>query len=57
MSIVPQDPVLFHRSIAENIGYAVPHNLSWQKNVKEAARLARADDFIEKMAKKYDTLV
>jgi ATP-binding cassette, subfamily B, bacterial len=57
MSIVPQDPVLFHRSIAENIGYSVPQHAWWTKQVKASAHLARADEFIEKMPQKYNTLV
>ncbi len=57
MSIVPQDPVLFHRSIAENIGYSVEQSTRWGKQVQASAQLARADEFIEKMPQKYNTLV
>jgi ATP-binding cassette subfamily B protein len=53
--MVPQDPVLFHRSIKENIIYGKPD--ATEEEMMAAARMARCADFIELLPKKYDTLV
>jgi ATP-binding cassette subfamily B protein len=55
VAVVPQDPALFHRSIAENIGYARPD--ATMEEIVLAAKRARAHDFISVLAKGYDTLV
>jgi ATP-binding cassette subfamily B protein len=55
IAVVPQDPALFHRSIAENIGYARPD--ATQGEIELAAKRARAHDFIAALPKGYDTLV
>lgn len=55
IAVVPQDPALFHRSIAENIGYARPD--ATLDEIKLAAKRARAHDFIERLPNGYDTLV
>ena len=55
ISYVPQEPLLFHRSILENIAYGKPR--ASLAEVKKAAKLAYADDFIEKLPHKYDTIV
>jgi ATP-binding cassette subfamily B multidrug efflux pump len=55
IAVVPQDPALFHRSIAENIGYARPD--ATLEEIALAARRARAHDFISVLPKGYDTLV
>jgi len=55
IALVPQDPALFHRSIAENIAYGRPE--ASQAEVEEAARKARAHDFITALPLGYDTLV
>jgi ATP-binding cassette, subfamily B, bacterial len=52
---VPQEPVLFHRSLADNIGYARPE--ASRDEIIAAARRARADEFIEKLSNGYDTMV
>ena len=44
IAVVPQDPALFHRSIAENIGYARPDATA--EEIALAAKRARAHDFI-----------
>ena len=44
IAVVPQDPALFHRTIAENIGYARPD--ATLDEIALAARRARAHDFI-----------
>ncbi|HRD45448.1 MAG TPA: ABC transporter ATP-binding protein [Caulobacter sp.] len=55
IAVVPQDPALFHRTIAENIGYARPDATA--EEIRLAAKRARAHDFIESLPMGYDTLV
>ncbi|UDG77626.1 ABC transporter ATP-binding protein [Achromobacter sp. 77] len=55
IAIVQQEPVLFHRTLAENIAYARPG--ASQADIEQAARLASAHDFIMALPKGYDTLV
>ncbi|TAL29803.1 ABC transporter ATP-binding protein [Phenylobacterium sp.] len=55
IAVVPQDPALFHRSLADNISYARPD--ATEAEVALAARRARANDFIARLPKGYDTLV
>lgn len=55
ISYVPQEPLLFHRSIFENIAYG--NTKATLHDVRRAATLAFADDFIEKLPKGYDTIV
>jgi ATP-binding cassette subfamily B protein len=55
LAVVPQDPALFHRTIAENIAYGRPEATA--DEIKLAARRARAHDFIMRLPKGYDTLV
>lgn len=55
IAIVPQEPVLFHRSLAENIAYARPD--ATMTEIERAARLANAHDFIARLPKGYATLV
>ncbi len=55
IAYVPQEPVMFHRSIMENIRYGRLDAST--EEVKEAARLANANGFIEKLPTGYDTLV
>ena len=55
IAIVQQEPILFHRTLAENIAYARPD--ATQAEIEEAARLASAHDFIVRLPKGYGTLV
>jgi ATP-binding cassette subfamily B protein len=55
IALVPQDPALFHRSIADNIAYGAPD--ASLDAIRAAARRARADEFIHRLPKGYDTLV
>jgi ATP-binding cassette subfamily B protein len=55
ISYVPQESILFHRSISENISYGKKD--STQEQIKQAALKAYAHDFIEKLPRGYDTLV
>jgi ATP-binding cassette subfamily B protein len=52
---VPQDPALFHRTLADNISYARPD--ATQDEIVLAAKRARAHDFISRLPKGYETLV
>jgi len=54
-AVVLQDPVLFKKSVAENINYAVPG--ATMEETVEAARLANVHDFIMSMPDGYDTIV
>ena len=55
LSLVPQDPILFHRTLFENICYGKPE--ATKKEVERAAKLAHCDDFIELLPEGYDTYV
>ncbi|KVE38418.1 ABC transporter ATP-binding protein [Burkholderia sp. TSV86] len=55
IAIVQQEPVLFHRTLAENIAYARP--TATRAEIERAARLASAHDFIASLPQGYDTLV
>jgi ABC-type transport system involved in Fe-S cluster assembly fused permease/ATPase subunit len=55
IGIVPQDTVLFNDTILYNIQYARP-GASFDE-VREAARHADIDDFIERLPQGYDTVV
>jgi ATP-binding cassette subfamily B protein len=55
IAIVPQEPVLFHRTLSDNIAYGRPG--ASQAEIEQAARLAHAHGFIERLPKAYATLV
>lgn len=55
ISYVPQESVLFHRTIAENIAYG--KNGATKEEIVEASKRAYAHEFIEKLPNGYDTLV
>ncbi|MEY2671591.1 MAG: hypothetical protein RL687_8 [Candidatus Parcubacteria bacterium] len=55
ISYVPQESVLFHRTIRENISYGKQD--ATDKEIISAAKKARAHSFIEKLPNKYDTYV
>jgi len=55
IALVPQEPMLFHRTIAENIKYGKP-DATYDEMVQAADR-AQARDFIEALPEQYDTLV
>lgn len=52
-SLVPQNPALFHGTVADNIRYARPD--ASQADVEHAARIAHAHEFIEKLPEGYLT--
>ncbi|TAK62338.1 ABC transporter ATP-binding protein [Methylobacter sp.] len=55
VSLIPQDPSLFHRSLKENIGYGRLE--ADDEAIEAAARMAHADEFIRVMPEGYDSLV
>jgi len=55
VAYVQQEPLMFHRSITENIMYGQPR--ASQKEVISAAKMANAHGFIQQLPKGYDTLV
>lgn len=55
ISYVPQEPMLFHRSIRENIAYSKTG--ADKEEIIEAAKKAHAHEFILKLPNGYDTLV
>ncbi len=55
ISYVPQEPLLFHRSLRDNIAYGKPDATDHQ--VWQAARAAHAHDFIKELPDGLDTIV
>lgn len=55
IAYVPQEPLLFHRSIGENIAYGKPS--ASNATMRAAAKTAYVDEFAEELPKGYDTLV
>ncbi len=55
ISLVPQDPALFHRTLMENIRYG--KRTASDEEVIKAAKLAHCDEFINEFPQKYETFV
>lgn len=55
IAIVQQEPILFHRTLAENIAYSRPN--ASRREIEQAAKQASADDFIMDLPKGYETMV
>ncbi len=55
ISVVLQEPVLFHRTIRDNIAYGKPEAVF--EEIVEAAKAAQAHDFITRLSDGYDTIV
>ncbi|TSC71664.1 MAG: ATP-binding cassette, subfamily B, bacterial, partial [Parcubacteria group bacterium Gr01-1014_48] len=55
ISYVPQDPLLFHRTLRENISYSKPG--ATMKEIITAAKKAHAHEFISAFPDQYETLV
>ena len=55
ISYVPQEPLLFHRTVHENIAYGKTE--ASMEAIKQAAKQAHADEFIEALPKAYETIV
>ncbi|MCI6680891.1 ABC transporter ATP-binding protein [Parafannyhessea umbonata] len=55
IAYVPQEALLFHRSIRENIAYGRPD--ATEEQIREAARQANALEFIDRLPQGMDTMV
>ena len=55
IAYVPQEPMLFHRSLRENIMYGKPN--ATDEEVRRAAKQANALEFIEKLPEGFETMV
>lgn len=55
IALVPQDPILFHRTLRENIRYADQHVTDEQ--LLAASKMAHCHEFIKKLPHGYDTYV
>ena len=55
LSLVSQEVILFDDTIINNIKYAKPE--ASLEEVKKACKFAAADEFIEKLQKKYETII
>lgn len=55
ISLVPQEPILFHRTLKENIAYGNPD--ASEEEILAASKMARCHRFIKKLPEQYDTLV
>jgi subfamily B ATP-binding cassette protein MsbA len=55
LGVVFQDNFLFDGTVLENIAYAAPH--ASEEDVIRAAKIARCDDFVSRLAEGYDTIV
>lgn len=55
IALIPQDPILFHRSLKENIGFGKRH--ATDREIEEAAKQAHCDEFIQKIPQGYEAMV
>ncbi len=55
IAYVPQEALLFHRSIRENIAYGRPD--ATDQEIREAARLANATEFVDRLPNGFQTMV
>jgi ATP-binding cassette, subfamily B, bacterial len=55
ISLVPQDPVLFHRTLKENIKYGRPE--ATEEEVVKASKMAHCHEFISNLPEGYETFV
>ncbi|MEQ1406341.1 ABC transporter ATP-binding protein [Neorhizobium sp. Rsf11] len=55
IAIVQQEPILFHRTLAENIAYGRPN--ASRREIEKAAKQANAHEFIMDLPKGYETMV
>ena len=55
VAVAPQEPMLFHRSVRDNIAYGRPG--ATLEEIRHVARIACADGFIARLPAGYDTVV
>lgn len=54
LAIIPQETILFHRSLKDNIGYGIK---TTDRKIKQAAKIACADEFIRALPDGYNSMV
>ncbi len=57
ITLLPQDTLVLHDTVAENIAAGRPHGRATQHDVERAARAADAHDFITALPDGYDTVI
>ncbi|USO02715.1 MAG: ABC transporter ATP-binding protein [Alphaproteobacteria bacterium] len=55
IAYIPQDPVLFNRSILSNLRYGKLN--ATKEEIQEACKMAHCHEFIERLPEKYETIV
>jgi ABC-type multidrug transport system fused ATPase/permease subunit len=55
ITFVPQDPMLFRATVADNISYGKPD--ASREEIEAVAELAGADDFVREMPEGFDTML
>jgi ATP-binding cassette subfamily B protein len=55
IAYVPQEPLLFHRTLRENIAYGMPN--ATESDIIRAAKLAHAHEFVNTLPHGYETMV
>jgi len=55
LGYVPQKAVIFNGSVKENVSYGESKNEKTEEGIKEAIRVAQAEEFVLKMDEAYDT--
>jgi ABC-type multidrug transport system fused ATPase/permease subunit len=55
IGVIAQDPFLFSATVRENLGFGRPE--ATDEEIREAARLAQADEFVERLPDGYDTVI
>jgi ABC-type multidrug transport system fused ATPase/permease subunit len=55
IGVISQDPFLFSATVRENIAFGKAD--ATDAEVEEAARLAQADEFVERLPERYDTVI
>ncbi len=55
ITFVPQDPMLFRATVADNISYGKPN--ASREEIEAVADLAGADEFVREMPEGYDTML
>ena len=55
IALIPQDPILFHRTLRENISYGKPE--ATDEEIYQAAKMAHCDEFIRSLPNGYEARV
>ena len=52
---IPQKPIMFNKTVMQNVGYGQNDKEMTEETIKEAIRVAQAKDFVEKMDESYSS--